>query len=41
VDEETTNLLRYQTAYEAATRIVSTIQVLNNALMNMGSSTSF
>jgi flagellar hook-associated protein 1 len=41
VDEETTNLLRYQTAYEAATRIVSTIQVLNNALMDMGSSTSF
>jgi flagellar hook-associated protein 1 FlgK len=41
VDEETTNLLRYQTAYEAATRIVSTIQVLNNALLNMGSTTSF
>ncbi len=41
VDEETTNLLRYQTAYEAATRIVSTIQVLNNAILNMGSTTSF
>jgi flagellar hook-associated protein 1 FlgK len=41
IDEETTNLERYQTAYEAASRIISTIQVLNNALMDMGSSTSF
>jgi flagellar hook-associated protein 1 FlgK len=41
VDEETTNLLRYQMAYEAATRIVSTIQVLNNAILNMGSTSSF
>jgi flagellar hook-associated protein 1 FlgK len=41
IDEETTNLERYQTAYEAASRIISTIQVLNNALLNMGSTTSF
>jgi flagellar hook-associated protein 1 FlgK len=41
IDEETTNLIRYQTAYEAASRIVSTVQVLNNAALNMGSSTSF
>ena len=41
IDEETTNLERYQTAYEAAARIVSTIQVLNNAILNMGSSTGF
>jgi flagellar hook-associated protein 1 FlgK len=41
IDEETTNLLRYQTAYEAASRIVSTIQVLDNAALNMGSGTSF
>jgi flagellar hook-associated protein 1 FlgK len=41
IDEETTNLERYQTAYEAASRIVSTIQVLNNAILNMGSTTSF
>ena len=41
VDEETTNLLRYQMAYEAATRIVSTIQVLNNAILNMGSTSSY
>jgi flagellar hook-associated protein 1 FlgK len=41
IDEETANLLRFQTAYEAATRIVSTVQVLNNAALNMGSSSSF
>jgi flagellar hook-associated protein 1 FlgK len=41
ISEETTNLLRYQAAYEAATRIVSTIQVLNNAALNMGSGTSY
>jgi flagellar hook-associated protein 1 FlgK len=41
IDEETTNLLRYQTAYEAASRIVSTVQVLDNATLNMGSSSSF
>jgi flagellar hook-associated protein 1 FlgK len=41
IDEETTNLLRFQTAYDAASRIVSTIQVLNTATLNMGSSSSF
>ena len=41
IDEETTNLLRYQTAYEAASRVVSTVQVLDNAALDMGSSTSF
>jgi flagellar hook-associated protein 1 FlgK len=41
INEETTNLMRYQAAYEAASRIVSTIQVLDNAALNMGSSTSF
>jgi flagellar hook-associated protein 1 len=41
IDEETTNLLRFQTAYEAASRVVSTVQVLDNAALNMGSSTSF
>jgi flagellar hook-associated protein 1 FlgK len=35
VDEETTNLIRYQTAYEAAARIVSTIQALSTATINM------
>jgi flagellar hook-associated protein 1 FlgK len=35
IDEETTNLVRYQTAYEAAARIVSTIQQLNADTMNM------
>jgi flagellar hook-associated protein 1 FlgK len=41
INEETTNLMRYQAAYEAASRIVSTIQVLDNATLNMGSGTSF
>ena len=35
-DEETTNLIRYQAAYEAAARIVSTIQQLNTVTLNMG-----
>jgi flagellar hook-associated protein 1 FlgK len=35
IDEETTNLIRYQTAYEAAARIVSTIQQLNTVTINM------
>jgi flagellar hook-associated protein 1 FlgK len=41
LDEETANLMRFQTAYEAASRIVSTVQVLDNAALNMGSGTSF
>jgi flagellar hook-associated protein 1 FlgK len=41
IDEESANLLRYQTAYEAASRIISTVQVLDNATLNMGSGTSF
>jgi flagellar hook-associated protein 1 FlgK len=41
IDEETANLLRFQTAYEAASRVVSTVQVLGNAALNMGSGTSF
>ena len=35
-DEETTNLIRFQTAYEAAARIVSTIQQLNTVTLDMG-----
>lgn len=35
IDEETTNLIRFQTAYEAAARIVSTIQRLNADTINM------
>jgi flagellar hook-associated protein 1 FlgK len=41
VDEETTNLLRYQTAYDAAARIVNTIQQLNTVTLDLGSSESF
>jgi flagellar hook-associated protein 1 len=35
IDEETTNLIRFQTAYEAAARIISTIQQLNSVTINM------
>jgi flagellar hook-associated protein 1 FlgK len=41
IDEETTNLIRYQTAYEAAARIVSTIQQLGTVTLDMGSSQSY
>jgi flagellar hook-associated protein 1 FlgK len=37
-DEEATNLIRFQTAFEAAARIVSTIQHLNTVVLHMGSS---
>jgi flagellar hook-associated protein FlgK len=35
IDEETTNLIRFQTAYQAAARIVSTVQQLNTVTINM------
>jgi flagellar hook-associated protein 1 FlgK len=35
-NQEATNLLLYQTAYEAAARIVSTIQQLGTVTLNMG-----
>ncbi|HUH61768.1 MAG TPA: flagellar hook-associated protein FlgK [Terracidiphilus sp.] len=38
IDEETTNLIRYQTAYEAAARIVSTVEALSTVTINMISS---
>lgn len=41
IDEETTNLIRFQTAYEAAARIVSTIQALGTVTLDMGSSQSY
>ena len=41
INEETTNLIRYQTAYEAAARIVSTIQALNTVTLDMGSTQSY
>jgi flagellar hook-associated protein 1 FlgK len=41
IDEETTNLIKYQTAYEAAARIVSTIQQLGTVTLDMGSSQSY
>jgi|HubBroStandDraft_5_1064220.scaffolds.fasta_scaffold07309_5 flagellar hook-associated protein 1 FlgK len=41
IDEETTNLIRYQTAYEAAARIISTIQALNTVTLDMGATQSY
>jgi flagellar hook-associated protein 1 FlgK len=41
IDEETTNLIRYQQAYEAAARIVSTVQALGTVTLDMGSSQSY
>lgn len=41
IDEESANLIRYQTAYEAAARIVSTIQALSTVTLDMGSTQSY
>jgi flagellar hook-associated protein 1 FlgK len=36
VDEEATNLITFQNAYQAAARVVSTIQALFSITMTMG-----
>jgi flagellar hook-associated protein 1 FlgK len=41
LDEETTNLIRFQTAYEAAARIISTVQALSTVTLDMGSDQSY
>lgn len=41
LDEETTNLIRFQTAYEAAARVISTVQALSTVTLDMGSSQSY
>ena len=41
IDEETTKLIQYQTAYEAASRIISTVQLLSTVTLDMGSTQSF
>lgn len=38
VDEETTNLVSYQRSYEAAARVVSTVDALTQAVLQMGAS---
>ena len=38
IDDETSNLIRFQTAYEAGARIVSTIQQLDTVTLDMGTS---
>jgi flagellar hook-associated protein 1 len=35
LDEEATNLIKYQQAYEAAARVISTVDELNGATLNM------
>jgi len=37
LDEETTNLMNYQRAYEAAARVVSTVDELTTSVLDMGS----
>jgi len=36
IDEESTNLITFQTAYEAAARVISTIQSLFTVTLSMG-----
>jgi flagellar hook-associated protein 1 len=37
LDEETTNLMNYQRAYEAAARVVTTVDALTQSVLDMGS----
>jgi len=39
IDEETTNLIRYQNAYQAAARVISTIDTLTTDLFNIATTT--
>ncbi len=39
VDEETTNLLRYQQAYQAAAQVINTVNTIYSTLMNMSTVT--
>lgn len=41
IDEETTNLISFQTAYEAAARVVDTVQQLSTDTLNLGIEASF
>ena len=36
LDEETTNLMNYQRAYEAAARVVTTVDALTQSVLDMG-----
>jgi flagellar hook-associated protein 1 FlgK len=40
INEETTNLLTYQTAFSAAARVVTTVDQLTQAVLNMGAGVS-
>jgi flagellar hook-associated protein 1 FlgK len=36
IDQETTNLMSYQRAYEAAARVVTTVDALTQSVLQMG-----
>jgi flagellar hook-associated protein 1 FlgK len=38
IDEETTNLVNYQRDYEAAARVVTTVDALTQSVLQMGES---
>jgi flagellar hook-associated protein 1 FlgK len=40
IDQETTNMIQYQQAYQAAAKVVSTVDSLYDILINMGSTTA-
>ncbi len=40
VDEETTNMIRYQQSYQAAAKVISTVDSLYQILISMGSTTA-
>jgi len=35
LDEETTNMIRYQMAYQAAAKVISTVETLSNTLIGI------
>jgi flagellar hook-associated protein 1 FlgK len=37
LDEETTNLMNYQRAYEASARVITTVDALTQSVLDMGS----
>lgn len=41
IDEESANLIRYQQAYQASARVISTINTLYSAVLNMGTGGGF
>jgi flagellar hook-associated protein 1 len=40
LDEEAANLVKYQNAFQAAARVISTIDLLTQTVINMGASST-